>query len=489
MERAMGPGTIQKTVSLLKVAFEGLHVDIPLIQLERLAIMVHEAMTVQARSFHTPEHIFNLADASDSIQALAALFHDVVYYEIDQGFTPEIEAVLRAYIREEPSDNGGRHIRLVDRAVADDRAAADDRATADGGAAADSWALELTLGVFGFDYGQRLIPARGQNEFLSALLMNEKLGGILRRRDLLKVTACIEATIPFRGLSEDGLPPMEALARRLAQVNEALRLGLQEAEIVAAVKRAVAFSNRDVDNFAEQDTGSFLDNTWKLLPETNPSLRLRGIYTIGSYRRALEKMEAFLNHLDPETVFNTYDDEPPPGEYARRVAMAYRNVNTARQYLGLKLLAIGLLEALALLSGGDAPVALFMGGTEESEGTRKMEAYLPSIASVSSVDESSTLFGLLAFGRASSSSFDLKNSPLSLFIFRLLGWDHTQALLTDAKRMFAGELDAPSFLDRVPTGLAVAVANACAELATTRRDALLAYAESRMRRRLTAGYH
>ena len=480
MERELGPGTIQKTISLFKAAFDGLRVDIRLIQLERLAIMVHEAMMVQARSFHTPEHIFNLADGSDPIQALAALFHDVVYYEIDQGFTPEVEAVLARYIQEEMFGTGARHIRLIDRvpreglAVADDRAIADDRA------------LDLTLGVFGFDYGQTLIPARGQNEFLSALLMNKKLEGVLRRRDLLEVTACIEATIPFRGPSEDGQSPMELLAARLLRVNKAQRLGMQEAEIVAAVRRAVTFSNRDVDNFGEQDTGSFLDNTWKLLPETNPSLRLHGIYTIGSYRRALEKMEAFLVHLDPDTVFSTYDDEPPPGEYARRVAMAHRNVRTAREYLGLKLLAIGLLEALAMISGGDAPVALFMGGMEESEGTRKMEAYLPSIASSPSVDETSTLFGLLAFGRASSSSFDLQNSPLSLFIFRLLGSDRAQALLVEAKRMFAGETDARQFLERVPAGIAVAVAKASAELAITRRDALLAYADSRLRRRLTA---
>ncbi len=65
-------------------AFDGLGVDISLLRLEALGIMVHEAMTVQGRSFHTPEHIFNLADATNPVQALAALFHDVVYYEIDQ---------------------------------------------------------------------------------------------------------------------------------------------------------------------------------------------------------------------------------------------------------------------------------------------------------------------------------------------------------------------------------------------------------------------
>ena len=462
----MGVGTIQKTITLFKDAFEGLHVDVPLIQLEGLAITVHEAMSVQARSFHTPEHIFSLSDGSDPIQALAALYHDVVYYEIDQGFTPSVEAVLATYIQEEPSDDGASHIRLTGLPIPGDTMFA------------------ITLDVFGFEVGQTLMPSRGQNEFLSALLMNETLQGTLTVRDLLEATACIEATIPFRGLDDAGTSPLDELENRLRRVCAGYAVGMQEPELIDAVKRAVAFSNKDVENFSEQDTGRFLDNTWKLLPETNPSLRLHGIYTIGSYRRALQKMEVFLNQLDPETIFNCYCGEPAPGEYARQVALAHRNINTARQYLGLKLLAIGILEALAITTGGDAPVALFMGGIGDAEQARKMEEYLPDISSVPSVDETSTLFGLLAFGRASSSSFDLQNSPLSLFIFRLLGWDYAGALLADAKLMFNGTLDAASFLERVPAGIAVAIASACAELASTRREELRAYAESRLRRRL-----
>jgi hypothetical protein len=440
MERTTEPATMHKMLSLFKAAFDGLRVDIPWLHLERLAIMVTKAMTVPARSFHTPEHIFNLVDGSESIETLAALFHDVVYYEIDQGFTPEVAVVLAPYIREEVSESGTKVVHLLDRATADGRA------------------LELTLGVFGADYGQTRIPARGQNEFLSALLMNKALEGVLRRRELLEVTACIEATIPFRGLSEDGESPMELLAERLRQVNIAQHLGMQEVEIVAAVKRSVVFSNRDVKNFAEQDIGSFLDATWKLLPETNPSLRLLGGYTIGDYRRALENLEAFFSHLDPETIFCTYDDEPPREELMRRVARARRNVTITRQYLGLKLLTIGILEALAMISGGDAPVAHFMGAVEEREGTREMEAYLPSISPIPSVDETSTLFGLLASERASLSSFDSWHSSLSLFVLKSLGLDRSQALVVDAKRMFAGELDALSFLERVPAGVIAPIA-------------------------------
>jgi hypothetical protein len=453
----MAPGTIQKTISLFRGAFDGLSVDISLLRLEALGIMVHEAMTVQARSFHTPEHIFDLADATNPVQALAALFHDVVYHEIDQGFTPEIERVLAPYIEET-----GDQLYLVSLPPGDDRL------------------YDLVLDVFGFEAGQLLSSAEGQNEFLSALLMAQLLKENVQTQDLAKIVACIEATIPFRGLNaQDETHPM-VLERRLHSANIDHTLGLSDDEVQQAVKWAVEFSNRDVENFSERDTGRFLDNTWKLLPETNASLRLHGIYTIGSYRKALQKMEAFLDHLDPDTIFNQYLDEPPPGEYERMVALGHRNVQTARQYLGLKLLAIGILEALAVITGGDAPVALFMGALREGEDSQKMEEYLPDFPPViSSVDESSTLFGLLAFGRASASSFDLQNSPLSLYIFRLLGWENAHGLLAHAKAMFYGEIDASEFLALLPTELVTTVADACAELATTRRTSLRTYAESR----------
>jgi hypothetical protein len=457
----MASGTIQRTIALFMEAFHGLGVDIPLIQIETLGIMVHEAMSVQARSFHTPQHIFELSDASNPIQALAALFHDVVYYEIDQGFTPEIEHVLKPYLRHATS-----HLRLCDCACAD-------CVEAGGGI------FQLTLDVFGFEQGQLLSPSQGQNEFLSALLMNERLKAIIQLPDLVKITACIEATIPFRGRNARGEKPAEALARRLLEVNTVWNLGLSQQDIRTTVQEAVAFSNRDVANFGG-DTGEFLDNTWKLLPESNPSLRLHGIYSIASYRRALQKMETFLNQLDPETIFNRYHGSPSQGQYERMVARAYRNVQTARQYLGLKLLAVGILEALAAITGGDAPIALFMGSLDDAEDARRLEEFLPDVSSLAPVDESSTLFGLLAFGRASATSFDLRNSPLALFIFRLLGWERARALLCEAKAMFSGGIDTGIFLTRVPAEMIASIANATASLATTRQADLRAYANARL---------
>lgn len=452
-------GTIQRTIALFKTAFDGLGVDIKPAVLEDLAVLVHEAMTVNARSFHTIEHVFTLSDASNPVQAIAALFHDVVYYQVDQGFTSSVYAVLAPYIKQA---NG--EIYLEDTIPPSDHIA------------------RITLDVFDFLPGQMLPPFKGQNEFLSALLMGKLLENMVSVKDLVKVLVCIEATIPFRGVNDKGEMPAEVLQCRLSHVNDEMNLGIPPGGIQAAIKNAALFSNKDVMNFSESDSGHFLDNTWKLLPELNPSLRLQGIYSTRSYREGLEKMEAFLLQLNPDTIFYRYAGIPPAGTYERMLALAYRNITTARQYLGIKLLSATILEALAEITGGDVPVALFMGGIEGEarEGQRQWDDFLPDILTPPVISESSTLFGLLAFGKASSSSFDMQHSPLSLFLFKSLGGDHTYALLKLARKYYVRDMDALTFLDAIPSDVMHAITSACAEMAITRQAELRAYATLRI---------
>lgn len=452
----MTVGTVQRTINLFKSALEGFKADIPLIQLERLAIMVHRAMTVQARIFHTPEHIFDLVDGDNPLLSLAALFHDLVYYQVDQGFDPEIHEIVTLYILEEA---GQLSIRPA--------------------AAANDALVALTMEVFGFKPGQTLSPSNGLNEFLSAVVMNKKLEGIIDVTDLLKATACIEATIPFRRSATPHDSPPHVLERRLSAISAQRGLGLTPEEIREGVKWAVTFANRDVANFSEEDTGKFLDNTWKLIPETNPSLRLRGVYSIHSYRAALQKMEGFLRFLDPDDIYQTYRGVPAAGEYQRMVALAYRNVYTAREYLAIKLLSAAIVEALADITGGDAPVALLIGEMEGDEQISSLEDLLPEINISPQAKVGSTLFGLLAFGRASVSSFDMQNSPLSLFIYKFLGSDDVKLHLNVAREMFDGALAPLDFLNQLPAGLIVPLARACAALAITRSAALYAYAAAR----------
>lgn len=313
------------------------------------------------------------------------------------------------------------------------------------------------------------------NEFLSALVMNRSLKGIIPEKACAQVTVCIEATIPFRDKNDRGKSWPEILEQRLTKTNDHYGLSMSSVEIENAMKRAVLFANSDVANFAEQDVGRFLDNTWKLLLESNSVLYSGEIYYIKDYRRALQKMEGFFDALDPDTIFTQYCGVPSDTEFKRITQLARTNIYVAREYLGIKLLAIAILEALAELTGGDAPVALFMGDIrKEGENTKRLEDFLPVNMS-DAEDHTSSIVTLLRAGRSSETRFDMKSSPTSFFLYKNLRQDRIVELLCNAKDMFTGKLNAREFLNRIERPIVSAIAKASAEMVVTRRKELLTY--------------
>jgi hypothetical protein len=448
-------GMLQRLINVFRESFDRLGASVGLDVLEDQAVLIHKAMTVQTRNYHNLEHVFNLIDDENPIQTLAALYHDIVYYQVDLGFLPQIHLIISPYILEQSGS-----FLLVKSPVPDDGL------------------FNLTLAVFGMQPGQSLSPANGLNEFLSALVMNKKLGAILPEKELLQVTLCIEATIPFRGATANGEDYSYTLERRALQVAEKRGLPIRQAEVEQAVKLAVKFANRDVVNFAEPDASCFLDTTWKLLPELNVPLRSSEVYTIREYRQALQGMENFLTNLCPEVVFHHYRGVPSEEAYGQMVQRAGRNIETAREYLRVKLVAQAILEALAEQTGGDAPLTLFMGDLPH-EGARpqRLEDYLPDTSTPSWVDASASVYKLLAAGRRGELGFDLKTAPTSLFIYRQLRPEEITRLLKLARQMFSGHMSTGEFLAQVEPAVRVAIARACAEMVFTRRELLLQYAE------------
>ena len=446
-------GMIHKLVELFQQAFDQLDVSISMNRIEHMAVIVHKAMTVQARNFHNLEHVFNFIDQTNPIQTLAALFHDIVYYQVDPGFLPEIHSIIDAYIQEEDEVlNIRKDIPAEERMV---------------------W---MTMAIFDLEAGDRVTPAGGLNEFLSALMMNKLLEGDLTEKDLLRMTLCIEATIPFRGVTESGESHFHILARRLRKVGEIHKIAFTWPEIDEAVQLAVQFANKDVENFSESDAGRFLDNTWKLLPEMNVALRSREVYSVREYRLAIQRMEAFLSKLDPDNVFHSYRGVPSDEEYGKMVVRAHQNIYTARQYLRVKLLGQAVLDALAQVTGGDAPLCLFMGDLpRDQDSAQRTEEFLPDLEIPGLIDPGATVYQLLDTGRHGNSTFDLRTAPLSLFIYKSLEPDEFNRTLDLAKEMFAGTLSPQDFLAQTNPKVVSYIARACAAMASTRRDLLKPY--------------
>jgi hypothetical protein len=441
-------GPIHRIIRTFVEAVSALNCPAMPAEIERWSVIVDEAMAGRARLFHTHEHVFDLTQTPDPIEMLAGLFHDIVYVQVDQGMSARIAQVLSAYA--EPEQGA-----YVLKPLKDDAPA------------------QFTYELFGVEAGARLTPMTGLNELLSALVAARELSARLPLGQVAQVVTCVESTIPFRRRTEEGLSPFENLHLRLRRVNQRFSLGLSEEEVKATIHRAVRVCRRDVSGFADSDAARFLDNTWKLLPETNPALRVPDVYSIREYRTALQKMEAFLSTLTADRVFMRYEPESSEKEYQQMLEVTERNLDFAGRYLRAKLYPVAIMEALALETGGDAPLELFAGGLPKppSGGGKRLEHFLPQ-AEDTAQDLDHTLLAVLSFGRASETSFDLRSSPAASFLYRRYGAAVVEEGVQQARRFFEGTLSAREFLRSQPGQGTGAIARATAQLAITRTELL-----------------
>ncbi len=266
---------------------------------------------------------------------------------------------------------------------------------------------------------------------------------------IAEIVACIEATIPFRPVSPRGLTAIELLYQRLISANRDFNFGWSDAQTVEIVKRSVRLANRDVENFASPNSSNFLDNTWNLMPETNHELTNVNSYTVGGYRRSLQKMEGFLNFLKPELVFQQFMQEPDDEAYANLIARTRKNIAVAKLYLGIKLITIALLEALSYRLGRDIPLSTMMGELRAPGfPTSVLEDYLPNKKITYPLESQlqREVLDLLEIGRNQESPYDIKNSPVSTFIIKSIGFAETEKFLKKSHEFFAGHISSEEFL-------------------------------------------
>lgn len=453
----MAIATINRFISCFSEAFEALSAPVAMADIERMAMLIHHSMNAKTRVYHSAGHVFAMCEGMKPRQVLAALFHDVVYYQLDGGFP-----LLAAPWLEDVTSRQNEHLILR-----------------------EIWPEDSTLALcaelFGFAPGQTLPLYGGMNEFLSAVVAARCLRRHLGMADLMAVVACIEATIPFRGLPPHGPSAAETLARRVQAQCQRLLPDLGAREMASHVKTvttdAIQLANRDVTGFGEAQPGRFLANTWLLMEESNAPLAIAGVYSVQQYRAALMRMDAFLARLDPETVFQSYEHEPGPDQLKTMSAAAQANIAFACAFLGAKITSIAIIEALALCTGGDAPVSMFLGDISSAQGKPdRVEDFLPAPPSVQPTN--AELLEVLEKGRALETSNDLTTSPLTAYVYRCLGQAGIEQALRQARQMFDAGLAAPDFLRALDRDMVRAIIHACAQIAISRRDALLKLEDS-----------
>ena len=469
---------LQRLTTGLNTSLHALGASATNAQLEEWSTLIYESMSASSRDFHGIDHVFavsgneeiddngNKDDGDDTpdraqkqaVQTLSAYFHDIIYYTVDGGLSDEQAKLLEGVIVENNADGS---VHLSNNAYESNDPA--------------DVPMAMLLGVFGFQPGQKLNPFGGLNEFLSAALFIRCLQDVLPLEHMFRISACIEATVPFRKPDQEGSLPPTVLFNRLMAVRNKHRdqLGaMPMSDLVVTVQQAQLLANRDVANFAG-DISVFLSNTWNLMPETNLKMRQK-VYRISSFAHSLVKMAGFFNFLDPTTIYHSFEGVPSDEEMASMVSKARANLAIAKKYMNAKLLSISVLAALAEKTGGDSSLSMWVGDSRmPGVITPKMEDDIEPIPDPDSdIDLDETVFRILRDGRESASSFDIRNSPLAAFLYGLIGDEGLSKSLKHAVYPMTAE-DAEQLLQSLPHSAISKIAWACTKVvASTRRRAL-----------------
>jgi hypothetical protein len=424
--------------------------------LAETAELIIRSMTGPWRSFHTPQHIFDVGHGGGPVEVLAALFHDMVYVQVDLGIHVNLSRFLSPYVREvgqalviDPEPN-----RIDD-------------------------IFEMLMTMFGFETGHKLSPFAGQNEFLSALVAVRCLVAVLPKAALVQIAACIEATIPFRGLTPEGKSCSQQLHDRLMLISDRLNLGFDTDFCTRVVEMCVRVSNRDIDNFASIDPSEFLNNTWNLIPETNHELLNANTYTVAGYRISLQKMEGFLSFLKPEVVFRQFGQEPESQVHQQRLELTQRNLEVARMYLRIKLLSIGLLEALSMRIGHGVSLTSLMGEKPHAGETPVLlQDHLPVVSEPYQPrnDIERYVMDLLETGRTAETVHDTRHSPVGSYLVRLKGVDECLRMLEQVRPFFADVSKAGDILKMMDQIVVDTLVQAIVRVMRSRTDALISSA-------------
>jgi hypothetical protein len=541
------------------------------LRIESMSTLIHESMSISSRNYHSVQHALDVANGlmdnndddddnidkhlNDPIAILAALFHDCVYYHVDGGLSQLQLKKLKGAVpcNSSSSSSVSKDDAIICQAHSSSSSSTGTMTTRQRDD--DDVLLNMVEYIFGYEHFQslRATHATGLNEFLSAMIAVRELEPLgLSRKQLAQIACCIEMTIPFRpnitmtstttsrGHHDDvttavttttTTTPADRLYANMVQANEKFALNMTSDEIVQSVQRACLLAHSDLANFGTNDVVWFLDNTWSLLPESNEPLRHQYLYTVQQFQFAVFKMHAFFAFLSPDVIFPSFRNVPSASVMQNKYENAKRNLQVGRRYVGAKLLSISILSAIAELTGGDAPISLFMGdlpsrhaaaGTGGGSGSATGASPsspkptkrrlgdglgLPPAAELlhhhrdenagdgthdhgddnsndNNNDEvafiDTDVYNLLAFGRRSETDFDIRQSPLAAYLYGSLGNAGLDDLLDNksdaAKNMLwpMSEAAAWILLQRIPleSVLTPIVENMC-QVATSRSDKIL----------------
>ena len=188
-----------------------------------------------------------------------------------------------------------------------------------------------------------------------------------------------------------------------------------------------------------------------------------------------------MSQLNPEYVFHEYRGHPDEQTFVSMKKAAANNVKQAVEYLQAKLVSMAVLEGIAELTGGDAPVVLLAGASKEDDPSAvQIQDFLNEPRSYrldrfNGINEA--VYHVLKVGRNSATHFDSKASPLAAFIYAVLGREALPSCFDRARRAFKSEDSWMEFLQSFPKSLMNEIVKAVATISVVRKDRCLQLAK------------
>ena len=443
---------LKRLMLMMNQAFDQCSQKIDPLVIERMAEVIYQVMSARYRIFHTMEHIFTASEGSSGASTFAALFHDIVYYQVDKRIHPLLMPHQAEFVLNEKTNE----CTLPD-------------------LSSERW-LSIAGKIFGFKTGQVLNPFNGLNEFLSSVaaarMLSPAVNPPLSDWQTIQVIACIEATIPFRSQAEPDKNSYQLLRQRLGDLKNELKFKIDDKELDQAVRAAVGVANQDICSFYSDDLGDFVSGTWNLILENNPIFK-NPLYTVIDYRKALQKVRGFFMFLKPENVVHEWGGLPAAKDYQTMKQQVSTNLANAIHYLDFKLVEITILEVLATSSGGDAPYFLFIGEADPETGKAPIEQYFPAHQTIDDAPKkNAAVYQVLRYGRKGESLFDFNHSPIGAFLYESLTDEEINLSIVSAQQFHEGKMDGKQFIASIRKEVIQLIANAVSEISWSRKTKL-----------------
>ena len=155
--------------------------------------------------------------------------------------------------------------------------------------------------------------------------------------------------------------------------------------------------------------------------------------------------------------------------------MCSSDLAIAVQYLRVKLISIGLLEALSRRMGCDVSLSAVMGPLLERDARAlQLEHHLPGVPAPYRTQDANEacVMELLETGRSADSAYDTRHSPVASYLVKSLGMPAVLQMLPATRSFFADAQQAEALLQAWPPAALAAVREAMVTLFQRRIQAL-----------------